>query len=620
MLTLRQKEILRILFQSAQTVSIRDLALAIQVSSRTIRYDLKYLSYALKPLNLSILVVPSKGVSIQTPSNPAWRQLLNQNVEFGSELRSMTLILRLLLYPKISIKATAEKFQVSRQTINRDLNDLIISGLIKDDDVNRSTHGITLIFNEIVRRDTYCKLIQKTDFMQIALDEAQFNFPEIDVKVNQWIEHVELSYSAEFEMISKRYLRAVANYVSIRMIEKSLQDEEVAGFFNSELFGLSWDEDGTKRIERAMMSSRLTKGSLPVDTSGDYVEELMEELIKTLRLPIKPSDDVYQSLRLHLLAATHRLKINQQVDNPLKDDVRLSYSILYEAISSVLKDFESKYAISFSENEVAFIVMHIGAIFQSQSHLQSNITVAVVCQHGAATSNLLHSRLKLLLPNQNLLGPYSVNEFRTQSISNTFDLIISTIDLEAENVVVVNPLLSGKDIELIERRLWNLLYQKQCDLLIKNFTVSHQQPIAMQHLIKQKHIQLTDRFDDWQKAIEFAAKPLLDDGVIQQRYITKMIWAVESLGPYMVILPKIAFVHAGNEDGVIRNGISCLRLAQPLSFGSQKATEVQVIFVIASKAKEDMGLLKLVRIIENMDNYERLINACDIEAILALEG
>ena len=155
-------------------------------------------------------------------------------------------------------------------------------------------------------------------------------------------------------------------------------------------------------------------------------------------------------------------------------------------------------------------------LFRSQSYLHSNITVAVVCQHGAATSNLLHSRLKLLMPNQNLLGPYSVNEFQTQSISNTFDLIISTIGLEVGNVVVVNPLLSGKDIEMIERRLWNLLYQKQCDLLIKNFTVSHQQPIVMQQLIKQKHIQLSDRFDDWQKAIEFAAKPLLDDGVIQQ--------------------------------------------------------------------------------------------------------
>ncbi len=620
MLTLRQKEILRILFQSAQTVSIRDLALAIQVSNRTIRYDLKDLSYALKPLNLNISVVPSKGVSIEDSSNPAWRQALDQNVEFGSQVRSMTLMLRLLIYPKISIKAMAEKFQVSRQTISRDINDLIISGLLDDEFVNRSTHGIALHFDEKLRRDTYCKLIQKTDFLHLSLTETENHFIEINSKVSRWIEHVETSYSAEFEVMSKKYLRTVANYLTIRMVEKSVHGHEFAGFVNSEMFGLFWDEDGSKRIERAMMSSRLIRGSLPVDTPPDFVEELIDKLIETLRLPIQPTDEAYQSLRLHLLAATHRSKHNQQVDNPLKDDVRLSYSILYEAIFAVLKEFEEKHTISFSENEVAFIVMHIGAIFQSQSYLHSNITVAVVCQHGAATSNLLHSRLKLLMPNQNLLGPYSVNEFQTQSISNTFDLIISTIGLEVGNVVVVNPLLSGKDIEMIERRLWNLLYQKQCDLLIKNFTVSHQQPIVMQQLIKQKHIQLSDRFDDWQKAIEFAAKPLLDDGVIQQRYITKMIWAVESLGPYMVILPKIAFVHAGNEDGVIRNGISCLRLAQPLSFGTQKATEVQVIFVIASKAKEDMGLLKLVRIIENMDNYDRLINADDIEAILALEG
>ena len=153
MLTLRQKEILRILFQSAQTVSIRDLALAIQVSNRTIRYDLKDLSYALKPLNLNISVVPSKGVSIEDSSNPAWRQALDQNVEFGSQVRSMTLMLRLLIYPKISIKAMAEKFQVSRQTISRDINDLIISGLLDDEVVNRSTHGIALHFDEKLRRD-----------------------------------------------------------------------------------------------------------------------------------------------------------------------------------------------------------------------------------------------------------------------------------------------------------------------------------------------------------------------------------------------------------------------------------------------------------------------------------
>lgn len=620
MLTHRQKEILRILIQSVQTISIRDLALAIQVSNRTIRYDLKDLSYALKPLNLSISVVPSRGISIENPSNPAWQKILDQSIEIGSQVRSMTLMLSLLLYPKISINEMSERFQVSRQTITRDISNLITTDLLDHNEINRSTRGISLNQNGDQQRNMYCKLMQKTNYVQVALTETEKHFYEVNSKVTHWIEHVELSYGAEFEVMSKKYLRAVANYLSIKMVENNSVDEVFSIFLHSDEFGLFWDKDGIKRIEKAIMSSRLTKGTLPVETPPDFVEELIVKLVRTLRLPIQPTDDAYQSLRLHLLAATHRSKHNQQVDNPLKDDVRLSYSILYEAVFAVLKEFEEKHDLSFSENEVAFIVMHVASIFQSQSHLHSNINVAVVCQHGAATSNLLHSRLKLLMPNQNLLGPYSVSEFQTHRNSTSFDLIISTIGLIDANVLVVNPLLSGKDIEMIERRLWNLLYQKQCDLLIKNFTVTQQKSITMHELIKEKHIQLSDRFDDWQKAIELAAKPLFDDGVIQQRYITKMIWAVESLGPYMVILPKIAFVHAGNEDGVIRNGISCLRMAQPLSFGSQKATDVQVIFVIASKAKEDMGLLKLVRIIENMDNYDRLINANDIKAILALEG
>ena len=144
MLTLRQKEILRILIQSSQTVSIRELALAVQVSKRTIRYDLEDLSYALKQMKLSISVIPSKGVNIENPSNPAWHEILDQNVETSSHTRSMTLMLNLFLFPKISISAMSKRFQVSRQTITRDLNDLIITGLLVDEAINRTTHGITL--------------------------------------------------------------------------------------------------------------------------------------------------------------------------------------------------------------------------------------------------------------------------------------------------------------------------------------------------------------------------------------------------------------------------------------------------------------------------------------------
>lgn len=619
-ITLRQKELLQILTKSNHIISIRELASMMKVSSRTVRYDLKELSYILKLEKLVLSIVPSKGVFLEDANNPNWLKFLEHEALINNKIRKNSLILELLMYPKVSIISLANRFQVNRQTISRDINELIESNLHLTNNLKRTTHGIYLDLEEGQIRTMFLNEVQRNEFMEMMLNDTQIHFPLIDRKTKLWIEFLEKSYNSEFELTSRKILNTIANYLAIRSEHKQYEEIKLAGFMLSEKFDLLWDMNGCKCIERTLMTSRLARGSLPLSLESNIVDDLLTELINTLNLTIKPFDDAYLSLKLHLQAAMNRSKFNQQIENPLKDDVRLSYSILFEAISSVLSKFEEPNSITFSENEVAFIVMHIGAIIQSQSKLQSIISVAVVCQHGTATSNLLHSRLKILMPNQNLCGPYSVNEFNVQKDKLKFDLIISTIPLDENNTIIVNPLLNTKDIELIERRLWSLLYQKQCELLIKNFTTTHQISINMSQLIKENHIQFTNKFIKWEDAIEFAAKPLIQDRVINQNYITKMIWAVEALGPYMVILPKIAFVHAGNQDGVLKNGISCLRMSKPILFGNQKATEVQTIFVIASKEKEDMGLLKLVRIIENKQNYEVLLNTNDIKAIMALEG
>ncbi len=620
MLTVRQREILRILFQTGQTIPIQELSRVLQVSPRTLRYDLKDISYALKPQNLKVSVIPSQGVRIDDAQNLHWQTLFEQDVVQNQQTRLLTLLFHLLLSGKVSIGSMAKKFQMNRQTITRDVSALIQNGMLKSEDIDRTTHGLHCTLDQSHRMEVFCQWSVKNEFMNIALGEFEKNFPEVDDSVNAWIDQIESTCAVEFEEQSRKLLRIISAFAFIRTKENQTPNDILQQIFHSKQFGLAWDDAGYQRVELTLTSARLNKGVLPTEAYADQTDYLIDAFIEKLKLPIIAQDEAYRSLKMHLRAATHRSKSNQQADNPLKDDVRLSYSILYEAVSTIVKEFEERNELMFSEDEVAFIVMHIGAILQSQFHLQSNIAVAVVCQHGAATSNLLHSRLKQLMFNQRVLGPYSVKEYHDIKKEVNFDLVISTMALHDENVLVVNPLLNPKDIELIERRLWNILYQKQCDLLIKNFTVSHQQPISMHKLIKERHVQLAQRFDDWHKAIEFAAEPLLKDGVIEPRYVTKMIWAVESLGPYMVILPKIAFVHAGTEDGVLRNGISCLKLSHPLSFGNQKATDVQVIFVIASKAKEDTGLLKLVRILENQDNTIRLLNAKNHAEIMELEG
>jgi mannitol operon transcriptional antiterminator len=618
MLTLRQKELLNIMIKSNHIVTIHELASVMQLSDRTIRNDLKNLSHILKTFNVSLNLIPSKGVILENCSKIHLSEILNSNLVYDKDSRQNELKVLLLVYPTLSVKSLADRFYVDRQTISRDINDLIDSGWILKEEINRTTHGLKLVLDENKIREMFCDLMNIDELICFMKVEAENKLANINHRVTKWIDYLENEYKFEFENVSKNYLWIVASYLHYRFNDISNSHFEKAYLLSSDKFDLWWDKDGQLRLNKIIVSLRLIKGKLPIISDSNIIDELLAELIQTLNLSIEKTDESYLSLKLHLQAAINRSTFNQQIENPLKVDVRLSYSILFEAISAVLVKYEELHNIVFSENEVAFIVMHIGAIIQSQAKLQTKITVLVVCQHGTATSNLLHARLKMLMPNQNLAGPYSVNEFNKLKDSLDYDLIISTIPIDDQNSLIVSPLLKPYDIEMIERKLWNLLYQKQCDLLIKNFTVTHQDKISMSQMIKRNHFQFATKFNRWEDAIEYAAKPLINDRVILEQYITKMIWAVESLGPYMVILPKIAFVHAGNQDGVLRNGISCLRMSKPILFGNQKATEVQVIFVIASKEKEDMGLLKLVRIIENHDNYQTLLNTNDIEAIMAL--
>lgn len=64
------------------------------------------------------------------------------------------------------------------------------------------------------------------------------------------------------------------------------------------------------------------------------------------------------------------------------------------------------------------------------------------------------------------------------------------------------------------------------------------------------NILILNRVDNWEKAIQEAAKILVRKEIIEVGYIQAMIDSVYKNGPYMIIMPKIALAHARPSDGV----------------------------------------------------------------------
>ncbi|MEO1771648.1 PTS sugar transporter subunit IIA [Candidatus Enterococcus ferrettii] len=130
--------------------------------------------------------------------------------------------------------------------------------------------------------------------------------------------------------------------------------------------------------------------------------------------------------------------------------------------------------------------------------------------------------------------------------------------------------------------------------------------------------QFLQQAETWQQAIEMAARPLLQKGIIQPSYIEAMIQNVKDNGNYIIILPKIAMPHARPELGSSGIGISFMKLEQPVMF--PKEEPVEQFFVLASNSPD--GHLELMAdlagILSDTERYEALLEIQNEEELLAV--
>jgi mannitol operon transcriptional antiterminator len=620
MLTQRQSDILSYLLHQHQPSRVDDLARLFKVSNKTMRLEIQVITNLAAPLKCFVIKKPSVGILLQDKHLEGWQKLLGSVSYVNQSTRQHILFLKALTQQRISVQECATQLQVSRQTLTRDLKQLKITYKLNEAEFSQTTHGFKLFGSESTLRD---KLTQSWFMFLPASLTYDFLVENYGITVNlmkDWLKQFQLDHEIEFETNSQQLLLNSLVILSLRSKLSSTTSTLPYPLLESSK-PPDCDDDACQRIEMLMTSSRLSKGTFESRKDhDDLAYELLAELCKTLNITLDDHDPQIQSLLMHLKATCQRLKHQSWIENPMLEDVRVSFSLIYDLAQQCLMNFESKHQLSFNDHEISYIVMHLGVLIQSSGVVEAHLKVAIVCPHGTATSRLLLNRIQNILPHHQLYGPYSISEFNDMRSHTVFDVIITTVSLGLVGEIVVNPILSLSDQERIEKIIWNETYQKQCERILHTYRVNQQEHLELGMLVQSHHIQLIDASISWRQAIHKAAEPLLNDGRIKTSYIEKMIWAVDHLGPYMVILPNIAFVHAAPDDGVIKNGISCLRLKDSISFGDKKSVDVKVIFVIASKAKEDMGLVKLIRLCEHEHNMHTLLHSNSIHDILSMKG
>lgn len=130
-------------------------------------------------------------------------------------------------------------------------------------------------------------------------------------------------------------------------------------------------------------------------------------------------------------------------------------------------------------------------------------------------------------------------------------------------------------------------------------------------------IQIVEKVNDWKEAIRIGAKPLLENGSIEERYIDAMVETCQKYNAYIVLADRFAMPHASPESGVNNMDVSLLIVREPVDFLGKP---VQIILTLASiDSRSHLLLLKEVaNLFSDESRIEEVINASDITDISAI--
>lgn len=133
---------------------------------------------------------------------------------------------------------------------------------------------------------------------------------------------------------------------------------------------------------------------------------------------------------------------------------------------------------------------------------------------------------------------------------------------------------------------------------------------AMKEMLKRENVQIVDSCKDWKEAVHVAAQPLVNGGYVTPAYIDGIINNALELGPYFILVPDLALLHARPEQGALKKQLAITVLRHGTVF-KEGGDPVRVLVTLA--ATDPNSHLDVMRILAMMfadaENIRRVANA-----------
>lgn len=139
---------------------------------------------------------------------------------------------------------------------------------------------------------------------------------------------------------------------------------------------------------------------------------------------------------------------------------------------------------------------------------------------------------------------------------------------------------------------------------------------GMAEMLKRENVQIVEKVDSWEESVRVAVQPLVEQGYVESRYIDGIIDNAREFGPYFVICPDLALLHARPDQGVLKRQLAVTVLREPIRF-KEEGPDVRVLVTLA--ATDADGHIEVMRRLATMfcdpDNITKIAESPSADEI-----
>ena len=664
----RYFEIINLVINSNDEITVKDISNLYNITERSIRYDIDELNvFFQEKNNKDIIEINNNRLKILYSENEI--EDIVENIKekeyFLSENERVNILSYEIFLSKneFILQYFTEKYNLSKTTVRYSLKELnkIISeyGLVIDMNNNR---GYKIIGSEINIRKYIINIlreyIKNTKEKKIEYDPLKkiiqkfykkSRIEESKNTINKILDYTGKTISDEaFETLQLFLFISVIRNKNDYEIEEDVENE----IFLSKTKEFSKIREILEKVENIKEKDihyfvDFFLGSYSYNLEYSYflnwilIESLIDQFIKLLsdKLKVNLTEDkiLRKELLNHIKPAIYRMKNKFKLTESILSEVKKQYMELFIKTKSSLKIISDFIDLSFDEDEAAFITVMIQrAIMRNNPStlLKKDPNILIVCGLGYSSSRFLYENINNRFQ-VNIIDIIPFNQLENYNYLKKADIIISTLDfkLDGMDVITVNAVMNEKDILKLKNyglpekkskiKLSELLsiikkvpdeteLKKQ---LMRNFGENIYDDMGEKsetgksfvELLSEKSIKLNVAANNLDEVIEITGQTMIDSGLVKEEYTDELKNQIIQYGKYILVGDKTILPHGQLLKNVRETGFSLITLKKGIDFFG---SEIKIVICLASRNKDEhlRAILELNRYLKNPDFENELLN------------